>query len=295
MITRFSPIPENFFGESGMTATSANHIANMLKLRYETIENELGSVNFTVETMQIIGSDQKHICKKAYLLDLEGFKTRLDMIARCKGFIAFLREAIKAKDALMVEIEDFASEPPVAPLMPSPERPVSESDVINAMSIGDRVSYLATEARAATYGKYIHPGGHLDNQRKRVFDAFTEPEKVASAGRDTVFISRENAVTVEAVDGIIMELQAEHRKSEAQLNGLKHEIEAKVKQDAQDKLDAYREKRDAYDKAMDEYHRQVEKLAIADRQARIDRRKVIENLKIIIPHQYRDLYDDING
>ena len=294
MITNFSPIPEGFFGESGLTATSANHIANMLKMRYESIENRLNSVNFTAETMQIIGSNEKHLCKKEFTMDIQTFKSSLDEIARCKGFIAFLREAIKCKNLLTDEIEAFSTELPGPPPPPVPKRPVTVDMVFEKMSIGDRVTYLATQARAATYGEYIHPGGHLHNQRLRAFDAFTEPDKVANTGRETVFIHRENAMTINEIDDIIADLQAEHRKSEAQLNGLNHEIEETVKRDEQQRLDDNREQQAKYNKTMDEYNRMVEEIHLSDKQTRIDRRKEIEALKIIIPNQYRDLYDAVN-
>lgn len=295
MIHQFSPIPEGFFGTSGLTATSANHIANLLKIRYERAENELGSINFTTETMQIIGSETENVMKKSNYCNEEEMKALLEYISRCKGFIAFLREAIKAKDALMKEIEDYGTEIDAPPTAPIPERPITESDVFEAMSVGDRVTYLATEARAATYGKFIHPGGHLDNQRRRAFDAFTEPTKVAMAGRDTVIVKRENAITINQIDDMIMALQSEHRKSEAQLNGIKHEIEEKVKRDAQAKLDAYREAKAAYDNVMDGYNRMKASIATTDSQARLERRKTIEELKIIIPNQYRDLFNEVNG
>lgn len=294
MITQFSPIPEGFFGESGLTATSANHIANLLKMRYETIENELNSVNFTSEKMQIIGSPEEHICKKAFVFNADGIKERLEEISRCKGFIAFLREAIKCKGALAEEIEDYQSEQPEFPVPPVPERSISAEDYLRARSIGERVTYYATEARAATYGKYIHPGGHLDKQRHRAFDAFSEPDKVANTGRETVFIKFENAMLMSEIDDIISQLQAEQRKSEAQLNGLKHDIEEAVKRDAQAKLDDYRVKKAEYDKAVEEVQRKREDIRIADQQARLDRRKVIEELKIVIPNQYRDLFNELN-
>lgn len=294
-MTQFSPIPEGFFGESGLTATSANHIANLLKQRYETIENKLGSVNFVSEAMQIIGNSETHVCKKAYTLFPEEIKGLLDEIARCKGFIAFLREAIKCKDALSVEIEDYESEIPPAPAAPVPARAIDAATVIARMDIAQRVTYLAAEARAATYGEYIHPGGHLDNQRRRAFDAFNEPDKVANTGRETVFIRRESAMPVADIDSLILSLQSEHRKSEAELNGYKNSIEETVKRDAQEKLDAYRTMKAEYDKGMDEYNRRVMDIRAADEQARIDRRKVIKELKIIIPHQYRDLYNAVNG
>ena len=52
---------------------------------------------------------------------------------------------------------------------------------------------------------------------------------------------------------------------------------------------------DEYNRLCDERRKAVEAQNIADQQARIDRRKVIEGLKIIIPNEYRDLYNAVNG
>lgn len=290
MIFQFSPIPEGFFGDSGLTATSANHIANLLKLRYERIENELNSLNFVTERMRVVGMDKDAIMKKALLFDADGIKARLEEVAQCKGFIAFLREAIKEKKRLTEEIEDYTTleYQTLMANQPRPQHPVSEEDIVNAMSVGDRVRYLATEARAATFGKFIHPGGTLATARKAAFEAFQEPTKVAMAGRDTVFVYRESAVSPGDIDALISELQAEHRKSEAELNGLNHEIDQTRVRDAQAKMDKFRSDKESWDK-------ETSKLKSVIDQARVDRRKVIEELKIVIPNKYRDLYETING
>lgn len=295
MITHFSPIPEGFFGESGLTATSANHIANLLKFRYDRLEREIGQLNYVTEKLTIVGSDTQHMMKEAVIIDDVTIREKLDEIARCKGFIAFLREAIKCKNALSQEIEDYASAPIEMPLPPKAERPLSESQVVEKMSIGDRVRYLAAEARAATYGKFIHPDGFLEHARQRAYDAANEPTKVALNGRDTAFINRMCMVSPLKIDEMILALQAEHRKSEAELNGYKHEIEEAVKKDAQAKLDDYRVREDEFNRLCEERRNLVEAQNIADQQARIDRRKVVEGLKIIIPNEYRDLYKAVNG
>lgn len=295
MITHFSPIPEGFFGESGLTATSANHIANLLKFRYDRLEREIGQLNYVTEKLTIVGSETEHTMKEAFVIDDVTIREKLDEIARCKGFIAFLREAIKCKNALALEIEEYASLPIEQPQPPIAERPLTEAQVIEKMSIGDRVRYLAAEARAATYGKYIHPDGFLEHARQRAYDAATEPTKVALNGRDTAFVKRLCEVSPFNIDKMILALQAEHRKSEAELNGYKHEIEEAAKKDAQTKLDEYRAREDEYNRLCDERRKAVEAQNIADQQARIDRRKVIEGLKIIIPNEYRDLYNAVNG
>lgn len=293
----FSNIPEGFFGESGLTSTSANHIANLLKMQYQRLENDLRCLNFVEERVTIIGSDKENVTKRAITASNDDIAEHIDKIARYKGFIAFLREAIKCKNELTNEIDLYESELPVdeMPKMPIMYPAVSTEWIIEQMPIGERVKYLSAEARAATYGKYIHPDELLDVQRKKVFAAFNQPTDIAMAGRDSVIIKRESAVATSEIDALLMRLQSEHRKSEAELNGYKHDIEEKVKADQNSKLEEYKAQKAEYDRKMDEYNRKCADIKVADMQTREERRKVIEALKIVIPNTYKDLYEEVNG
>lgn len=293
----FSNIPEGFFGESGLTSTSANHIANLLKMQYQRLENDLRCLNFVEEKVTIIGSDKENVTRRAITASNDEIAEHIDKIARYKGFIAFLREAIKCKNELTNEIDLYESELPVdeMPKMPIMYPAVSTEWIIEQMPIGERVKYLSVEARAATYGKYIHPDELLDVQRKKVFAAFNQPTDIAMAGRDSVIIKRESAVQTSDIDALLMRLQSEHRKSEAELNGYKHDIEEKVKADQNSKLEEYKAQKAEYDRKMDEYNRKCADIKFADMQTREERRKVIEALKIVIPNTYKDLYEEVNG
>lgn len=293
----FSNIPEGFFGERGLTSTSANHIANLLKMQYQRLENDLRCLNFVEEKVTIIGSDKENVTKRAITASNDDIAEHIDKIARYKGFIAFLREAIKCKNELTNEIDLYESELPVdeMPKMPIMYPSVSTELIIEQMPIGERVKYLSAEARAATYGKYIHPDELLDVQRKKVFAAFNQPTDIAMAGRDSVIIKRESAVQTSEIDALLMRLQAEHRKSEAELNGYKHDIEEKVKVDQNSKLEEYKAQKAEYDRKMDEYNRKCADIKVADMHTREERRNVIEALKIVIPNTYKDLYEEVNG
>lgn len=296
MITQFSQIPQGFFGENGLTATSASHIADLCKLRYQRLENDLASLNYITEKISIIGSNTENISKTPIIMSDEEIIEKINKIARYKGFIAFLREAVKCKTLLANEIANYQSELPERPFDVFKRlTPLSEESVIANMSIGERVKYLTAEARAATYGKYIHPDGILDANRQKVFAAFKEPTTVAMAGRDTVIIKRESVVSTSEIDAVLLKLQVEQRKSEAELNGYKHLIHDKIKADEQAQLDAECAARLEYNKALDEYNRKVAEINEADQQARIDRREVVEALKIVVPTMYKDLYDEVNG
>jgi hypothetical protein len=82
-------------------------------------------------------------------------------------------------------------------------------------------------------------------------------------------------------------LQAEHRKSEAELNGMKHTIEMAIRDDEEMKDAQYRAK-------YAEYSRKLEELRLEDEKVRLARIKELEGLRIIIPNRYKAIYESIN-
>lgn len=60
MINGFKPIVSPYFGENGLTSTSANTIANRLKHLYESTENELIAVNFVQTKFGLIGTPEEN-------------------------------------------------------------------------------------------------------------------------------------------------------------------------------------------------------------------------------------------
>jgi hypothetical protein len=214
------------------------------------------------------------------------YLSKLELIAECKAFIAFLREAIKAKNSLSNEVDDYMSKELNDLQHPVPEEAITEEDVINNMTVKDRQRYLFLEARAATIGKFIHPGNSFDRAIKGIESAIAEPRKVNMNGKDTIIITKHPTVSIDTVNGVYMNLQDEHRKSEAELNGIKHMIEEKIREDANNKTEKYAI-------SLKEYDAEVKRLTIQDAKMRDARRKEIQSLKIVIPKQYEALYNKV--
>ena len=111
----------------GLTSTSANHIANMAKEMIRTLETELGSMVFYSTEVALIGNDAANtLTVGTDDTTLRATADKLFRIARAKSLIAWLREAIKAKERLIEEVSamtvnDFAKlegiEIPEAPKM----------------------------------------------------------------------------------------------------------------------------------------------------------------------------------
>lgn len=289
MINEFKPIVSPYFGENGLTSTSANTIANRLKHLYESTENELNAVNFVQTKFGLIGTPEEQFSlaqdanKSCTAIE---FTTKLELITECKSFIAFLREAIKAKQELSDEVDEYMSEELVKLRKPILERPITTEDVINNMSVKDREHYLFLETRAAVYGKFIHPGNPFDKAIKGIEKAITTPREVSYNGTNTIIKVHIPTVSIEQTSSVYMDLQNEHRKAESELNGIKHMIEETIKADDV-------KKREAYKVALAKYEAERNTLDLRDAETMQARRKEIEALKIVIPKRFEQLYNKI--
>lgn len=95
-----------FFGERGLTSTSANHVANLAKEFISSNENYLNSISFINCKVGLIGSDKDQTYSLG-VQNLNDIEVILADIAKCKALIAWLREAIKAKNALISDINNL--------------------------------------------------------------------------------------------------------------------------------------------------------------------------------------------
>lgn len=210
----------------------------------------------------------------------------MDRITEAKSFIAFLREAIKAKTELSDEVSLYISKE--LSELKAPEYPdsLTEQDVIDQMSVKDREMYLSLETKCAVYGKFIHPGRRLDKAIKEINAAIAEPRTIDYAGNDTIIKVRIPVISVNSANYTYDKLQKEHRKAESELNGFKHKIEEIIKADTAKKLEEFK-------KANAEYSEKYNALLARDAETRENRRKEIQALKIVIPNRFKSLYDEL--
>ena len=161
----------NFFGENGITATSANHICNVAKEYYTTLENELNNINFVEESISLIGSSAKTISKVANGKEmLKDIDITLSTIADCKSLIAYLREAIKRKEELTKSIPDLQALVDFRNTMPVMEKVITRDDVIASWDIKQLNHYLTLQTKCAVFGSAVHSNA-LNTARKQAYYA----------------------------------------------------------------------------------------------------------------------------
>ena len=93
-----------FFGVSGLTSTSANHIANMAKEYYQALNEELENIRWYDTTIQLISANENKTLSKGQTST--EINATVDKIYKCKALIAWLREALKAKDEIVRSIKN---------------------------------------------------------------------------------------------------------------------------------------------------------------------------------------------
>lgn len=278
----------NFFGENGITATSANHICNVAKEYYTTLENELNSINFVEESISLIGSSAKTVSKVANGKEmLKDIDITLSTIADCKSLIAYLREAIKRKEELTKSIPDLQALIDFRNTMPVMEKVITRDDVIASWDIKQLNHYLTLQTKCAVFGSAVHSNA-LNTARKQAYYAKENPCSYTGSGRDTVIIQKTVTVDILEIDNTFFEIQSQHRKLQAELNGIEASIEDTISKD-------YMAKSSKYNTEMSDYRTQLAILNQQNNEHLVSERDKIKNLKIVIPHNLKDIYSIVNS
>lgn len=296
----------NFFGENGITSTSANHIANLAKEAVRNVHERLAATRFYSETVSLLTGGNEAVVSKGMNVDaVEDLPNLVARIAEANSLIAYLREAIKEKERKMKEAQEYTNVEERKVLEANSRehdavRPIkatypNEEQIKQTWSIGEQEKYLSLEAEASALGKFIHEDGYMSNARIDLMNKMNNPCKVDFNGKDTMIHAFVPTVDIVTVDKVFNSLQERYRTVQAELNGMKKRIK--------DTLDAEKLRIDQeYAKARREWEaqrRELERLhdLIADEEEIHQKEllKGVQNLKIVIPNRLRGIYDMLNN
>jgi hypothetical protein len=259
----------------------------MCKELYRSLETDLQNVVFYTTKANLLGSSEKSLIREG-VTTVASIKENLQTIAQLKSLIAWLREAIKAKERLIEEAnsssyKDYGIE---CPEPPQRERYLTEDDVVSTWGIKQRNRYYYLESLCATIGSYIHPEGVYARERENLYKVLSEPNTIQGSGRDTVIYSKIPSISKTEVEDTFIELQAMYRSYQAELNSLKYSVESELNKDKTEKNLKYESELEEYKNSMSLINAQlkskIHEAAIA-----------AQNLKIIIPDSLKPIYDRI--
>ena len=285
---------EIFFADSGLTSTSANHIANIAKEYIQSLESEVYNIQFYMSEVSIIGSTESNVLEDGtYDEELLILPEKLEQISEAKSLIAWLREAIKARKSMLeavesLTLEQWANDNNIT----LPERPVKRAvltvdDMYASRSIKERNHILSLQARAATIGKYIHPDGRFADERKAFHDKKRNKHEVKGEGRDTLIYTYTPSCSEHNLENVFFQLQKVHRETQAELNSIEHSINEAIRQDEMDASAAY-------SAAMSDYRICMQELEAKLNDYKISESRRIGALKIVVPNDLKPIYDSIN-
>lgn len=283
-----------FFDKEGLTTTSANHIANMAKEAYRVLEFQLKDAVFFTTCIGLLGSTNSSTLKEgvdnSFLANLD---KALTAVAKYKSLIAWLREAIKAKERLIKEVSNL-SETSIAeilgitiPKQPEKYTRLNEDEVVATWGIKQRNRYYYLDTICATIGGYMHPSNTFFSAKDELAKVMTQRNTIQGSGRDTVIYTRIPTVSMEEVEEVFFKLQDKYRSYQAELNSMKHQIEVALQEDDREKsqkelleAQAYRDENSLVEAQIADYKREALKVA--------------QSLKIVIPNSLKSIYETIS-
>ena len=296
---------KSFFGENGLTSTSANHYANLAREQVRRIKSELDSIKFYNTSIRIIGEGTSAEVSfgvngknafgqiRACLLNVAGYNS----------LIAFFMEAIKEKERLYKEAEKWLNEERRAEYMArreahnenEPERGnyITAEDVVKSWSVGEQERYLSLEAQASVYGKFIHENGAFEKARKDLMNIIANPHSVSENGRDTIIYSFLPTVDVEDVEKFFYELQEQYRELQAELNGMKKRIDDAIRKHALETDNEYRRAKAEWAGTLKALIAEEDDIVAEETVKRRELCDEVQKLKIVVPHRLQGIFDEL--
>lgn len=282
-----------FFSDSGLTSTSANHIANLAKELVQSVEKEVNNISLINSYVTLIGSNEKNLLSVGWK-DLESLPSKMELLGQAHALMAWLREAIKAREAMLKEVEymsigDWAEQYDIQlPVAPKERHNPTREERIASLNIKERNRYYTLQARAAVLGKYIHPDGGFSKARANMMDKALNPNQVVGDGRDTLLYSYKPSCDKKVVEDMFFKLQAEHRSIQAELNGILHKIDEDMRAEA---LEISHE----FQVAIEEYNHQfnAKQAEFSEFLKKETSRRMA--FKIAIPNGLQAIYETVNN
>lgn len=282
-----------FFGDNGLTTTSANHIANLCKEAYQGLEGKLNFQFYTTQVGLLSSSVTKTLREGTPDWVVESARSILEQIIDFKSLIAWLREAIKAKDRLISEASkmkdsDIAEMLGITiPDIPYSYTRLTQDDVIATWNIKERNRYYYLDTYCAVVGSFIHPNGTFSEAKANLIKVLSEPHRLVGDGMNSILHTYIPTVQLDDVESTFFELQESYRAKQAELNSMKHCIELALQEDDREKSQKEREELEAY-----KSEQRVVTSKIEERRKEMVREA--QALKIIIPDSLKGTYESIS-
>lgn len=284
-----------YFGSNGVTSTSANYVANIAKELIRKEQADLDNVDFVSTTICAAQQDTVHTTKigddETALFQLP---QKLERIAKMKSLIGWLREGIKAKENMIRDVENMEDSKVLEKLglkkveIKGILDEYTEATFLKTLSEEEQRKIQLLSTKAAIYGKFIHEKGPFGKARQKVFECLHEPSHIEKTIGVITIAESTPSVDAEKIDAVYFDLQKQYREIQKELNShifkMKDEMHRVNIEIGAHNVEARKELR-AAQKELDEAIKTYKKKEC----------KRIGDLKIVIPQELRDIFDEVNN
>ena len=293
-----------YFGEEGMTSTSAQHVSAMANVMVQDVKQHLMGLRLYEKSIRVIGDVE---CKVEEVNNtLPEISDGVKQICKANALIAWLREAVKEREQAQQYIQDMTLDKwmelqgiekptsPVPPMMPKINFQDYKTILDTGLTVKEYNRFVELNSALAVYGEMIHDKGLLTRQKNELARILQNPTEVKESGRDTIITTYKVDVNVSVdIDKLYTELQSEYRKLQAEKNG----IEAKFSNLAMDyqtrKMEEWKAAKAQYDRDLTRVNSELVGIQTQMQEWKKQRLEELAALKIIIPNDLKALYKSL--
>ena len=293
-----------YFGEKGMTSTSAQHVSAMANVMVQDVKQHLMGLRLYEKSIRVIGDVE---CKVEEVNNtLPEISEGVKQICKANALIAWLREAVKEREQAQQYIQDMTLDKwmelqgiekpasPVPPMMPKINFQDYKTILDTGLTVKEYNRFVELNSALAVYGEMIHDKGLLTRQKNELARILQNPTEVKESGRDTIITTYKVDVNVAVdIDNLYTELQSEYRKLQAEKNG----IEAKFSNLAMDyqtrKMEEWKAAKAQYDRDLTRVNSELVGIQTQMQEWKKQRLEELAALKIIIPNDLKALYKSL--
>ena len=293
-----------YFGEEGMTSTSAQHVSAMANVMVQDVKQHLMGLRLYEKSIRVIGDVE---CKVEEVNNtLPEISEGVKQICKANALIAWLREAVKEREQAQQYIQEMTLDKwmelqgiekpasPVPPMMPKINFQDYKTILDTGLTVKEYNRFVELNSALAVYGEMIHDKGLLTRQKNELARILQNPTEVKESGRDTIITTYKVDVNVSVdIDKLYTELQSEYRKLQAEKNGIEAKFSNLAMAYQTRKMEEWKAAKSQYDRDLTRVNSELVGIQTQMQEWKKQRLEELAALKIIIPNDLKALYKSL--
>ena len=293
-----------YFGEEGMTSTSAQHVSAMANVMVQDVKQHIMGLRLYEKSIRVIGDVE---CKVEEVNNtLPEISEGVKQICKANALIAWLREAVKEREKAQQYVQDMTLDKwmelegiekptsPQPPMMPKINFQDYNTILETGLTVKEYNRFVELNSALAVYGEMIHDKGLLTRQKNELARIMQNPTEVKESGRDTIITTYKVDVNIGVdLDKLYTELQSEYRKLQAEKNGIEAKFSNMAMAYQTRKMEEWKAAKSQYDRDLTRVNSELVGIQTRMQEWKKQRLEELAALKIIIPDALKPLYKEL--